>query len=911
MKTTILHVWLCVCIIIGASTTLLANGNGRTGSATAGCNNGGWFCHGNSTGNTVVTVTPQFGTNVFAPGESRQITAVVAHPTQPKAGINVDVRNTANNLVGTVAAGTGTKVVSGEITHNGKQDIVNGQCTFTFTWTAPNSTGTYSLKASGNAVNNNGNQSGDNWTTMTPMDIIVSNPTIQEPTAGTKLCRGEVAIIRWSQPMYDGNVRLEVSANGSNWTTIATTPGFPNFYQWLVPADFPIATTYRMRISHATKGTQYNSTTYQFAVVPSPVFVAQPVEVRTCRGRSVTFSVTTDYPSNYTFQWRHNFTPIAGATSTSYTIPSVNDQNAGNYDVVVTGCRPVTSNYAALILLDAPFFIKHPENTDGCLGQPAQLSVSVRGESPQLQWRFRGVPLAGKTDSILTIPSLSPADTGLYDVVATGSCAPPGTSLPARLSFSKPSIITSQTKDTLICLDRELILGVQATGKNLTYRWKQNNAIVAENASPTYTILNVGLPSAGTYTVDVINACGAVTSAKPMVVAIKMPVSITKQPKDTTLRENGTLIISVKATGDTPVYEWYKSATKIQGATTNTLTINNVKKSDAGKYSCVVKNSCGSMQSNFVNVNVTEAPAGPALSLNTTTLDFGCTSVGTTPIQKIITKAITNMGGQPLIVSSIATAQNDEKSFTVSPKSITLQPGQSTDITVTFSATERKEYKTQIVFTSNSIDQAGTIMLSAKGCIAQLSSSDMAFTLPLTIGAAKDTVIQFANTGDFDIIINAMSVKGTAANDYSITTPTLPDTLAQAETIMIPLRFAPSAEGMRTAVMEILTNRGTFTSALSGEGKQISSIMDLAEAAGIEIMPNPSYNGTFTVVSHANPLLRVQITDMLGSLVWESEEFSEPIMNVQCALHHAASGQYTVLIYTMTGIIPVPVHIQK
>ncbi len=911
MKIQILKLCFIVCIILGAQSTMSANGNGRTGSASAGCNNGGWFCHGNSTGNTVVTVTPQYITNIVAPGEARQFTAVVAHPTQSKAGINVDIRNASGAIVGTMAAGTGTQDTSGEITHNGKQDIVNGQCTFTFTWTAPNSPGTYTLRAAGNAVNNNNNQSGDFWTTMTPMDITVSNPILQEPTSGAKLCRGEIAIVRWSQPMYDGNVRLEVSTNGINWTTIATTPGSPNFYQWLVPADFPIATTYRMRISHATKGTQYNTTSYQFAVVPSPVFVSQPAEVRTCRGRSVTFSVTTDFPSNYTFQWRHNFNPINGATSTSYTIPSVNDQNAGNYDVVVTGCRPVPSNNALLLLLDAPYFIKHPENTDGCPGQPTQLSVSVRGESPQLQWRFRGVPLPGKTDSILTIPSLSPADTGLYDVVATGTCAPPGTSLPARISFTRPSVITSQTKDTLICLDRELVLGVQATGRNLTYRWKHNNVLVAENASATYTILNVGLPSAGTYTVDVITACGAVTSAKPMVVAIKMPVAITKQPKDTTVRENGNLTLSVKATGDSPTYEWYKVTTKIPGATTNTLTVNNVKKSDAGKYSCVVSSSCGSQQSTIVNVKVTEAPAGPLLSLNTAALDYGCITVGAAPLQKVITKAVTNTGGQPLVISSIAPSQNDEKSFTVSPKSITLAPGQSTDITITFTATERKDYTTQIVFTSNSIEQAGAITLNAKGCIAQLSSVAMAFDIPITLGTSQDTVIQFSNTGDYDIIVNTISLKGNAANDYSMTAPILPDTLAKTETMAIPLRFAPSAEGIRSALMEIMTDKGIYTAALTGEGKQISSVRELAEAAGIAMMPNPSLDGAFTIMSTTTPLLRIQVTDMLGILLWDSGTYTEPKTKVQCALNNPSSGQYTVIIHTMTGLIALPIQIQK
>jgi hypothetical protein len=339
--------------------------------------------------------------------------------------------------------------------------------------------------------------------------------------------------------------------------------------------------------------------------------------------------------------------------------------------------------------------------------------------------------------------------------------------------------------------------------------------------------------------------------------------------------------------------------------------LNNVKKTDAGKYSCVVSSSCGSVQSTIVNVKVTEAPAGPLLSLNTSALDYGCMTVGAAPLQKVITKAVTNTGGQPLVISSIAPSQNDEKNFTVSPKSITLMPAQSTDITITFNATERKDYTTQIVFTSNSIEQAGAITINAKGCIAQLSSAALAFDIPLTLGTSQDTVIQFSNTGDYDIIVNSISVKGNAANDYSITAPILPDTLAKTEIMAIPVRFAPTAEGIRSALMEILTDKGIYTAALSGEGQQISSISELAQVAGITMMPNPSLDGTFTIVSTTTPLLRIQLTDMLGVMLWDSGIYSEPTMKVQCDLTHVSSGQYTVLVHTMTGIISLSMQIQK
>jgi len=906
MKT--LKILLFTLVALCCVHTMSANGSGRTGSAVEGCNNGGWSCHGGSSGSTTVTVLPQFGATVMAPGETRQFTAVVAHSSQPKAGINVVVRN-ANNTAnaGTMTAGTGTKVSSGEITHNNKQDFVNGQCTFTFSWTAPTTTGTYSLRAAALAADNNGSAWGDNWVLVDPLDISVENPVIQEPSADAKLCRGEVAVIRWSQPMYDGNVRLEISPNGTNWTSIATTPGYPNFYQWNVPQDYATGSTYRLRIIHATRGTIYNTTTYQFGILPSPVITKQPVEVRTCRGNSATFSINVDFPSNYTYQWRHNFTPITGATSTTYTIPAVSDANMGNYDVVITGCRAIQSSFAALILSESPYFVEPPENTDGCLNQPLQLFAKIRGENARIQWRFRGNALPGKTDSILTIPSLTPADTGLYDAIASGNCAPNATSLPARVSFTKPSVIKSHSKDTVVCLDQELVLKVEATGKNLIYRWKFNNALFVENASPTFTILNVGFPSVGTYAVDVVSPCGAVTPSGPFKVNMRIPVSYTKHPRDTSVRENSTVILTIKANGDNPKYQWYKGTAVINGATTNTLVLNSVKKSDAARYSCVVKNECNTVQSNIANVTVTEAPANPILSLNVKTKDFTCIKVDETA-QENFTTAITNIGGQKLTITSIKTKGNDETAFIVTPGTLTLQPGQSADLTIKFAPKERRNYATQIVFESNSAEEPGAIDIMGKGCVIDFTSQNVTLPTPITIGNSKDTTITVSNSGDYDIIVVSAAMKGDAADDYTLTSPTLPDTLKPTEQMSFDISFKPSIVGIRSAFAEIVTNESTYKAELMGEGEPLSSIAEEIFNNELRITPNPS-NGVFTVQTlNTHMIQHVYITDMLGAVVWDSGKLSGT-NSVNINHEQLSSGQYYVVVHKNNTSYSVPIQL--
>lgn len=71
--------------------------------------------------------------------------------------------------------------------------------------------------------------------------------------------------------------------------------------------------------------------------------------------------------------------------------------------------------------------------------------------------------------------------------------------------------------------------------------------------------------------------------------------------------------LTVVATGNAPLsYQWYRGVTLLAGATTSLLSINPVTAGDAGSYTCVVSNGCGSVTSNpaVLTVNTTPSPPG-------------------------------------------------------------------------------------------------------------------------------------------------------------------------------------------------------------------------------------------------------------------------------------------------------------
>ena len=140
-----------------APATALANSSGKTGQSTAGCGS----CHGSSSTDTTVTFSSPV-TEVDA-GDTITVTFTVENSGQSSYGMNVSATS------GTFTAGTGTQVSGGEVTHDGAQSSDE----FTFDWTAPSTAGTATFSGAGNAVNDNGGNSGDEWNLATDLDITV------------------------------------------------------------------------------------------------------------------------------------------------------------------------------------------------------------------------------------------------------------------------------------------------------------------------------------------------------------------------------------------------------------------------------------------------------------------------------------------------------------------------------------------------------------------------------------------------------------------------------------------------------------------------------------------------------------------------------------------------------------------
>ena len=512
--------WSC------ATLAALAYSGGITGVTSSGCT-----CHGAQSSATTLSLS---GNTTTRAGQTLNLTVVVAHSSRQAAGVNIAVKDQQGQNVGTLApaTGSGLQLSNGELTHQQPKTMSNGQAAFSFTWTAPSTPGTYTLRAAGCAVNGNGNTSGDAWNFLSPVTLTVAGIRVEQPNGGEVWCAGSTQTIRWSSVGVQ-NVKIEVSSNGGqSWSVlVASVSAQQGSYQWSIPSTQTPGTQYRIRISDAADSTLFDVSDANFSIAGPPQLTAQPQPATVCEGQSVVLSVGAQGTA-LTYQWRRNGQNIPGATQATYQFMATLS-DAGIYDVVVSNaCGSVTSDTVRVTVKERPRITQQPPaSLTVCVGQSVTLRVTATGTGLRYQWRRNGTPIPGATQSSYTIAAVQPADSGIYDVVVSGECEPPVYSTQTELRVTGPPQIVEHPQSQSVRVGQSVTFRVQAQGQNLQYQWRKNGVAIAGATQPQYTIAAAQLADAGLYDCLVWNECGQSVSqtARLTVVQPGQPVLALRQ----------------------------------------------------------------------------------------------------------------------------------------------------------------------------------------------------------------------------------------------------------------------------------------------------------------------------------------------------------------------------------------------
>ncbi|WP_375754815.1 MXAN_6652 family MXYO-CTERM-anchored protein [Corallococcus exercitus] len=161
---------VAVCLVAGSAFANSTGISGRSGKQNGvSCTASG--CHGGGTSNPTVTLE---GPTALKAGETGQYSLVISGGPGSKAGMNVATDGA------TLTAGSGTKVLNGELTHTLPKGFTSGSARFDFSLVAPATNGTYKVYAAGNSVNGNSDATGDSHANAT-LDVVVTGGTDPVP----------------------------------------------------------------------------------------------------------------------------------------------------------------------------------------------------------------------------------------------------------------------------------------------------------------------------------------------------------------------------------------------------------------------------------------------------------------------------------------------------------------------------------------------------------------------------------------------------------------------------------------------------------------------------------------------------------------------------------------------------------
>ena len=274
--------------------------------------------------------------------------------------------------------------------------------------------------------------------------------------------------------------------------------------------------------SRDTFGIDNAQLTYTAFTASAPTITTQPIDQTVAEGETASFSVTASGTEPFSYQWQFNSNNISSGNAAILTLTNVTVAQQGSYRVIVTNAYgSVTSAVARLTVNSGPpLLTSQPTNQTVALTSNAIFSVSVAGSGPfSYRWMKNGTNqladsarIVGSTTSTLTVLNANLTDEGTYSVVVSNSVTSV-TSASATLTVLGPPTIWLQPNGITGVTGETIAFTVGVTGATpLRYQWRFHGTNLTGATNSTFTIQNLQLTNAGSYSVMVSNQFSTVTS---------------------------------------------------------------------------------------------------------------------------------------------------------------------------------------------------------------------------------------------------------------------------------------------------------------------------------------------------------------------------------------------------------------
>jgi hypothetical protein len=448
-----------------------------------------------------------------------------------------------------------------------------------YSWTVPSISSTNCLVRL--VSNSNPNQVVDQCNATFTIQCNIAVPTISA-NGPTSFCSG--GSVALSIPTQTG-VTYQWKLNGNNVGTNSNTYTANQ------------AGTYTIQLTNSCGTvTSSNSITVTINQAPVAATISANGPTSFCSGGSVALSIPTQ--TGVTYQWKLNGNNV-GSNSNTYSA-----NQAGTYTIDLTNsCGTVASSNSITVTINqAPVAATISANgpTSFCSGGSVALSIPTQ-TGVTYQWKLNGNNVGSNSNTY------SANQAGTYTIDLTNSCGTVASSNSITVTINQAPVAAtiSANGPTSFCSGGSVALSIP-TQTGVTYQWKLNGNNVGTNSN-TYTA-----NQAGTYTIQLTNSCGTVTSSNSISVTINQAPTATTISTNgpTTFCSGGSVALSIPTqTGVT--YQWKLNGSNV-GTNSNTYTAN-----QAGTYTIDLTNSCGTVaSSNSITVTINQAPMAATISAN-------------------------------------------------------------------------------------------------------------------------------------------------------------------------------------------------------------------------------------------------------------------------------------------------------
>jgi len=289
--------------------------------------------------------------------------------------------------------------------------------------------------------------------------IRVASAQAPEPPINLSAIAGNgSAVISFSTPVNTGvssitNYQVTAVSNSNGSVITVNGTGSP-----IVVPGLTNGLNYTFSISAQNSSGYGLSSSLLTLQLPTskPIFTVQPQSQNVQTGSNVVFSAVVSGGA-LSYQWYLNGTPIAGATSSSYTILNSQSTATGTYSLVATNALGTTTSSSAVlnVLPLAPVIVSQPLGQTITPGSSYTLSATGYGVSLAYQWYLNGIPISGATSASYTIVSATAASAGAYTVAISNG----GGSI-----ISNPALVAVSSPGRLINLS---VLSMDGVGSQL------------------------------------------------------------------------------------------------------------------------------------------------------------------------------------------------------------------------------------------------------------------------------------------------------------------------------------------------------------------------------------------------------------------------------------------------------------